>query len=584
MKKERNIAPKDKGEHINRSRHSLSHILAMAVLKKFPDAQLGIGPTIEHGFYYDADLPKLEKEMKNIISQKIKFEKSVISRKDALKKSANQKFKIELINELPKNEEISYYSSGNFSDLCAGPHVEYSTEINTKAFKLTTSAGAYWRGDENNQMLTRIYGVAFDNAEELAEYLTMLEEAKKRDHRKLGKEMDLFAFSDLVGQGLPLYTPRGASLRREIINFSDELQKSIGFSEVHSPQINKAELFKISGHYDKFKDDMISAKTHYSQEVFFLKPMNCPQHTQIYASRKRSYRDLPIRYADFANLFRDEKPGELSGLTRLRCFSQDDGHSFCREDQIESEFKNILNIINTALKTYGLDYFIRLSLWDPEHKEKYLGDEKIWDKSQKLLEKLLDENKVNYETALGEAAFYGPKMDIIAKDALKRQWQISTIQLDFNMPLRFKLSYTDKDGSEKTPVMIHRAIIGSPERFMGILIEHYGGAFPLWLAPVQVKIISVGEAHIEFCQKMAAEFSQENIKVELDISDETVGNKIRKSSQEKIPYTLVIGDKEMSSENLSVRVRNKQELLNISKDQFIKQLKEDISKRSSNLL
>lgn len=593
MKKERNLAPKDKNEHINKIRHSLSHILAMAVLKKFPDTQLGIGPTIEHGFYYDfllpgkisdTDLPKLEKEMKNIIAQKIKFEKSIVSRQDALKKSQDQKFKIELINELPDNEEISYYTCGNFTDLCSGPHVEYSTEINSKAFKLTASAGAYWRGDENNQMLTRIYGVAFTTAEELTEYLTMLEEAKKRDHRKLGKEMDLFTFSDLVGQGLPLYTPRGASLRREIINFSDELQKSIGFSEVHSPQINKAELFKISGHYEKFKDDMISAKSHYSQEVFFLKPMNCPQHTQIYASRKRSYRDLPIRYADFANLFRDEKPGELSGLTRLRCFCQDDGHSFCREDQIESEFKNILDIIKTALETYGLDYFVRLSLWDPEHKEKYLGDEKIWEKSQKLLEKLLKDNKIKYTTELGEAAFYGPKMDIIAKDALKRQWQISTIQLDFNMPKRFTLSYTDKDGSEKTPVMIHRAIIGSPERFLGILIEHYGGAFPLWLAPVQVKIISVGETHIEFCQKLATEFSKESIRAELDISDETVGNKIRKSSQEKIPYTLVIGDKEINSENLSVRVRGKQELLSISKEKFIASLKEDILKRRSNLL
>jgi threonyl-tRNA synthetase len=561
----------------------------MAVLQKFPDAKLAIGPTIDNGFYYDfllpdnlsdTELPKLEKQMKKIISQKIKFEKNIVSREEALQKSKNQLFKIELINDLPKSEEISYYTSGNFTDLCAGPHVEYSTEINAKAFKLTATAGAYWRGDEKNQMLTRIYGVAFETKEELDEYLAMLEEAKKRDHRKLGKELDLFTFSELVGQGMPLYTPKGTTMRKEIINFSNELQKTIGFSEVHSPQINKAELFKISGHYDKFKDDMISATSHYSKEEFFLKPMNCPQHTQIYASRKRSYRDLPIRYADFANLFRDEKPGELSGLTRLRCFSQDDGHSFCREDQIESEFKNILGIIHKALKIYDLNYFVRLSLWDPEHKEKYLGDATIWEKSQQLLEKLLQNNAINYETAIGEAAFYGPKMDIIAKDALKREWQISTIQLDFNMPKRFELTYTDKDGHEKNPVMIHRAIIGSPERFLGILIEHYGGVFPLWLSPVQIKIISVGEGHIKYCQNLAEEFAKENIRVELDISDETVGNKIRKSSQEKIPYTLVIGDKEVNSKDLAVRVRGQENLLNISQTEFITKIKNDIKNRS----
>jgi len=583
----------NKEEKMHKVRHSLSHILAMAVLQKFPDAKLAIGPTIDNGFYYDfllptslsdTDLPKLEKQMKKIISQKIKFEKNVVSREEALKKSKTQPFKIELINELPADEEISYYTSGEFVDLCAGPHVEFSTEINSKAFKLTTTAGAYWRGDENNQMLTRIYGVAFETQEELDEYLAMLEEAKKRDHRKLGKELDLFTFSELVGQGMPLYTPKGAGLRREIINFSNELQKTIGFSEVHSPQINKAELFKISGHYEKFKDDMIAATSHYSKEEFFLKPMNCPQHTQIYASRKRSYRDLPIRYADFANLFRDEKPGELSGLTRLRCFSQDDGHSFCREDQIEDEFKNVLGIIHNALEVYGLNYFVRLSLWDPENKEKYLGDEAVWEKSQTLLEKLLKDNDIKYETETGEAAFYGPKMDIIAKDALKREWQISTIQLDFNMPVRFELTYTDKDGSEKNPVMIHRAIIGSPERFMGILIEHYGGSFPLWLAPVQIKIISVGEGHIEYCKKLASEFTRENIRVELDSSDETVGNKIRKSSQEKIPYTLVIGDKEMNSKNLSVRVRGEEKLLDIPQIDFITKIKNDIKARNSELL
>lgn len=582
-------------EKMHKERHSLAHILAMAVLKKFPDAKLGIGPVIENGFYYDfllpdklseTDLPKIRKEMQKIVQQKIEFKKTVVPREEALKraKESNDPFKVELINDLPDGEEISFYSSGEFSDLCRGPHVNDSSEINAKAFTLTSVAGAYWRGDENNQMLTRIYGVAFATKEELDEYLAMLEEAKKRDHRKLGKEMDLFTFSEMVGQGLPLYTPKGATIRREIIKLSNELQKGIGFEEVHSPQMNKAELFKTSGHYDKFKDDMISATSHYSKEEFFLKPMNCPQHTQIYASRKRSYRDLPIRYADFANLFRDEKPGELSGLTRLRCFSQDDGHSFCREDQIKTEFENVLGIIHESLKIYELDYFVRLSLWDPEQKEKYLGDEAVWEKSQKLLEDLLIENKIKYVSETGEAAFYGPKMDIVAKDALGREWQISTIQLDFNMPVRFELTYTDSDGSEKHPVMVHRAIIGSPERFMGILIEHYGGNFPLWLSPTQIKIISVGEGHIEHCQKLADEFKAHDLRVELDISSETVGNKIRKTTQEKVPYALVIGDKEINSKNLSVRVRGKQELLDITKEDFVSKIKEHIQKRKSELL
>ena len=594
-KQERSALSEVEGEKMHKERHSLAHILAMAVLKKFPEAKLGIGPVIDNGFYYDfllpealsdKDLPKIRKDMQKIIQQKVEFKKNIVSREEALKKAKanNDPFKEELINALPANEEISFYSSGDFADLCRGPHVNDSSEINPKAFALTSTAGAYWRGDEKNQMLTRVYGVAFETKEELDEYLELLAEAKKRDHRKLGKEMDLFVFSELIGPGLPVYTPKGASIRKGIVDFSNALQKTIGYDEVHSPQINKAELFKISGHYDKFKDDMISAKSHYSKEEFFLKPMNCPQHTQIYASRKRSYRDLPLRYADSANLFRDEKPGEMSGLTRLRCFSQDDGHSFCREDQIEIEFKNVLDIINQALEVYGLDYFVRLSLWDPKQKEKYLGDASVWEKSQALLEKLLKDNKIKYETEIGEAAFYGPKMDIVAKDALKREWQISTIQLDFNMPVRFKLTYTDKDGSEKNPVMIHRAITGSPERFMGILIEHYGGAFPLWLAPTQIKIISVGEGHIEHCQKMAKEFNEEGVRIELDISDETVGNKIRKSSQEKIPYTLVIGDKEMNSKDLSVRVRGKQDLLNISKEEFITKIKTDIKNRSLELL
>ncbi|MCX6785338.1 MAG: threonine--tRNA ligase [Candidatus Komeilibacteria bacterium] len=598
-------------KNIGLARHSLAHLMAAAIQKLWPNVRFGVGPFIENGFYYDieipdyslteADLEKIEEKMREFIKTDIKYIREEISLDEAIEmfQDLNQPYKVELLRDIKTKgttkidapefkflaedpEVISIYYSGDFVDLCRGPHLESVRDINL-AFKLTHLAGAYWRGDEKNKMLTRIYGLAFATQKELDEHLAMLEEAKKRDHRKLGKELDLFVFSDLVGPGMPLFTPKGYIIRKEIIKLDVELQENIGFLEVHTPQINKAELFKISGHWDKYKNDMLMVKSHYSDEEYFLKPMNCPQHTQIYASQKRSYRDLPIRYADFANLFRDEKPGELSGLTRLRCFAQDDGHSFCREDQIAEEFANILEIINKALKIYGLDYYVRLSLWDENQKEKYLGDEKIWTKSQALLEQLLKDNKINYQTALGEAAFYGPKMDIIAKDAIGREWQLSTIQLDFNMPERFNLKYTDSDGLEKHPVMVHRAIIGSPERFLGILLEHYAGAFPLWLSPVQVKILSVASTHEEHCQNLVKKFKQALIRAEADITNETLGNKIRKASGEKIPYLLVIGDKEINSDKLAVRVRGQEKLLAIGEAEFMDKMKKLIAERSPEL-
>jgi len=585
-------------EQLEHKRHSLAHLLAAAVLKLWPDTKRTIGPAIENGFYYDfefsspiteAHLPKIEKEMKRILQTWKTFERQEVSATEAKKIFSDNEYKLELIEEFSKEgQTLTLYTSGDFTDLCRGGHTENMREIKPDSFCLDKIAGAYWRGDEKNKMLTRIYGLAFETKEELENYITMMAEAKKRDHRKLGKELDLFVFSDLVGPGMPMFTPKGFVIRQEIVNFSNELQKSIGFLEVHTPQVNKAELFKISGHYDKYKDDMLMVKSHYSDEEYFLKPMNCPQHTQLFASQKRSYRDLPIRYSDFANLFRDERPGELSGLTRLRCFAQDDGHSFCREDQIEEEFNNILGIVKKALETYSLDYYIRLSLWDEKQKEKYLGDKSTWEKSQALLENLLEKNKTKYIKAEGEAAFYGPKMDIMAKDAIGREWQISTIQLDFNMPIRFKLGYIDKDGQEKYPVMIHRAIIGSPDRFLGVLLEHYAGAFPLWLSPVQVKIINVGETHEAHCQKLAERFLSQNIRVELDLANETVGNKIRKASNEKIPYTLVIGDKEASagsasagSAELAVRVRGEEKLLEIGLEKFIEKIKNLIAGRKN---
>jgi len=584
-------------EKLQTLRHSASHVLAQAVLQLYPDAKLAIGPAIEEGFYYDfdlgektfseLDLAKIEKKMKDIIKQSQRFEKYEVEIEKAIKylKDKEQPYKVELAEDLKKEGEkkLSFYrlvtpdGKKKFVDLCVGPHVDSIKEI--KAFKLLRLAGAYWKGSENNKMLQRIYGTAYETAEELEAYLNLLEEAKKRDHRKLGKELGLFVFSDLVGSGMPLYTHKGAIIRKEIIKFSNDLQQGIGYQEVHTPNMNRAELFKISGHYEKFKGDMLKVVSNYSDEEFFLKPMNCPQHTQIYASQIRSYRDLPVRIADFANLYRDEKPGELSGLTRLRCFCQDDGHAFCRPEQIKEEFKSVLEIINKALKVYGMEYHIRLSLWDPAHPEKYLGDAKIWDKSQKLLEEILIENKISYVKVEGEAAMYGPKMDVMTRDSLNRQWQISTIQLDFIMPERFGLKYVDVDGKEKTPVMIHRAIVGSPERFMGILIEHYAGAFPLWLSPDQVQVISVNQDLIEPAQKFAAELSASGIRVWLDDSNESVGYKIRKGEKQRVPYMVVFGEKEVAGNNLQIRVRGEKETVEMAKADFIAKVVKEIKEK-----
>ena len=436
--------------------------------------------------------------------------------------------------------------------------------------------GGYWRGDEKNTMMQRIYGVAFETQKELDEYLERIRQAELRDHRKLGQELDLFIFSDLVGPGLPIYTFRGALLRQLIIEYSDELQAKIGYKKVHTPNMNKAELFKISGHYEKYKESMFLVKSNFTEEEYYLKPMNCPQHTQIYASRQRSYKDLPIRIADFANLYRDEKPGELSGLTRLRAFCQDDGHCFCREDQIENEFSAVLAIIKEALQAYRMEYYIRLSLRDEKKKEKYLGEDSVWKKSQSVLEKILKDRKIEYVRAEGEAAFYGPKMDIITKDSLGREWQISTIQLDFNMPARFGLTYIGEDGKKKMPVMIHRAIVGSPERFIAILIEHYAGSFPTWLSPVQVQVIPVSQEYNEFASNLSQEFTQKGIRAELDDANETVGYKIRKAEKLKAPYMLVIGEKEAKSEKLNIRKRGSRDVVEIGKEEFTKLILEEI--------
>lgn len=575
-------------------RHSTEHVLTQAMLKLYPGLKMAMGPATDEGFYFDfdlpieikiseEDLPKIEAEMQKIIKADLPIIKKEISLAEARELFKNNEYKQEWLDEIEERGEkpTVYWTADQFVDLCAGPHVKATGEI--KSFKLMKIAGAYWHGDEKNKMLTRIYGTAFTEENDLQKYLEFLTEAEKRDHRKLGKEFDLFTFSDLVGSGLPLYTPKGTFIRQTVNNYVEEMQTKKDYTQVWTPQIAKAKLFQISGHYDKYKDGMFKVVSNYSEEEFFLKPMNCPQHTQIYLSQPRSYRDLPLRFTDFAMLYRDEKPGELSGLARVRSFSQDDCHIFCREDQVDEEIDTALTMTKKIMATFGFKYRYRLSTRDVNHPEKYLGDPKIWDKVEKWAEKIMKRNKIDYFDGPGEAAFYAPKMDLMATDALGREWQLSTVQIDFVMPERFGLEYTDKDGAKKRPVMLHRAIVGSPERFLMILIEHYAGAFPLWLSPVQVVIISVSEAHIEHCQKLAKEFKDNNVHVEVWGANETVGNKIRKAIAQKIPYMLVIGDKEMSSENLHVRARGSEKVEEIDRKEFIAKIKQIVADKSVSL-
>ncbi len=579
-------------------RHSLAHLLAASVLKKYPKAKLGIGPVIENGFYYDIkfprpindeDLKEFEASMRAMIAEGLPIKGEKVTPAKARSLFKDQPFKLDLIKDFVKDKKpLTVYHTGlpsktknskvplpsYFLDLCRGGHVKNTSEINPEVFKLAKIAGAYWKGDEKNAQLTRIYGYAFETKAELDQHLAFLEEATARDHRKLGRELDLFVFADLVGPGLPLYTPRGTTILMAIKDYSRAMRRRIGYQEVQTPQINKGELFKISGHYDKYKDDMFRAQSNYSKEEYFLKPMNCPQHTQIYASTIRSYKDLPLKYADFAVLYRDEKPGELSGLTRLRAFSQDDGHCFCREDQIEHEFSLVLGVIKEMLASYGLEYYVRLSLRDEKNKSAYLGADATWKKSQTLLRKLLEEERITFEVAEGEAAFYGPKMDIIAKDAIGREWQVSTIQLDFNMPERFGLEYTGEDGKKHRPIMIHNALVGSPERMFGVLIEHYKGAFPFWLAPVQIKILAINDKVLDYAGEVQKQLGATDVRVELDDRNESVGKKIREAEMQKIPYLIIIGEKEKAANTISIRERGKGDQGAKSIDQFLKAIPE----------
>jgi threonyl-tRNA synthetase len=578
-------------DNLDNLRHSCAHLLAAAVIDLWPQAKLTLGPSIENGFYYDidfsdtkvteGDLKKIEKKMMELLPKWTEFTHKEVDSEEAKKEFANNEFKHELIDEIiARGEKITLYSCGGFTDLCRGGHSE-NPDKDLKHFKLQSVAGAYWRGDEKNKMLTRIYGTCFPTKNELYGYLKMLEEAKKRDHRKLGKQLDLFTFSELVGSGLPLFTPKGTILRDELNRYSQELREKEGWERVWTPHITKKELYETSGHWDKFGDELFLVKSQETTDEMVLKPMNCPHHQQVYSSQPRSYRDLPIKYMETTTDYRDEKAGELLGLSRVRSITQDDCHSFCTPEQIEEVYSTLIKVSQDFYNTIGMPLKARLSYRDPADMDKYLGKPELWDKAEAILLKIAKANNLDFYEAIGEAAFYGPKIDFMATDAIGREWQLATPQLDFVQPDRFGLVYTDKDGQHKTPVMIHYAMMGSIERFLSVYIEHTAGAFPVWLSPVQVHFVPVSETHIEGTKKLAQELKNSGIRVAIDEADETVGNKIRKATKQKIPYILVVGDKELSGEDFIVRIRGKEEQENIGKVEFKKLVIEEIGARKS---
>lgn len=550
-------------------RHSLAHLLAATVIEMYPGAKNAIGPAIEDGFYQDfdtqgsiteEDLPKIEAKMREKLKTWERFERREVSADEARQQFAWNPYKLELIEEFAKdnNTPLTFYTSGDFVDLCRGGHVEDARQIKPDAFKLTKVSGAYWRGDQNKQQLQRIYGVAFATKNDLNQHLGMLEEAKKRDHRKLGQELDLFTFSDLVGPGLPLYTPRGTVLIEELKGALRQISKEHEMLLVSIPHLAKLDLFKTSGHADKFSEELFHVKSHYDQE-FILKPVNCPHHTQIYAARPRSYRDLPLRYTEQTMQYRDEKPGQIGGLQRTRGFTVDDGHTFCRVDQIKQEASVLIDVIKQFYESLDLwgRHWVSLSVRDSEKPEAYIGDPADWEAAEQMLADVAEEFQLQAKRMEGEAAIYGPKLDFMFKDALGRETQLATVQLDFAMPKRFNLTYTDESGAERPPVMIHRAILGSFERFIMLLIEHFAGKFPVWLAPEQIRIITVNqeEATTTFAAKVAEQAKNLGLRLVVDNDNESVGKKIRNAELMKVPYAVVIGQKEIETGQLLPRVR-----------------------------
>lgn len=570
-----------KEDKLQRLRHSTSHVLAHAILKMFPEAKLGIGPATEEGFYYDFELPRtlipedlelLENEMNRLIKENLEIKPQKLKKEEAVKflRKINQPYKIELVKNL-EDKYISFFKQGDFVDLCKGPHLESTGEI--PAFKLLKISGAYWKGDEKNKMLQRVYGTAFYSQKDLDNYLKILEEAEKRDHKKLGPQLGYFILHE-TAPGMPYWLPKGVHVLNELINFWRQEHTSRGYLEVKTPLINKKELYEISGHWDHYKEEMFLSKT--EDSTYALKPMNCPNAMVVFGSQLRSYKDLPLRFGDTDTLHRNERSGTLNGLLRVREFSQDDAHIFISEDQIEDEYKKILEIVERFYSIFDLEYSFRLGT----RPEKFMGDAKVWDKAEKELKKILKESGKDYVVLDGDGAFYGPKIDILMKDCLGRQWQMGTIQLDFQIPKRFNLVFIDKDGKEKTPVVIHRVVYGSLERFMGILIEHFAGALPLWLSPEQVRIIPVSDKkHLLYSKKIAKELEKNNIKVIIDYRPESVGKKIRESSLEKSPYVIIIGDKEKQQNKISVRSYKKGDLGSLSLETFIEKILKEIKNK-----
>lgn len=561
--------------------HTTSHIMAQAVKRLFPNVKLAIGPAIDDGFYYDFDVEKpfsdedkakIEDEMKKIIKEDLQIERFELPRAEAIKlmKDKNEDYKVELIEDLPEGEVISFYKQGEFTDLCAGPHLTSTGKV--KAIKILSSSGAYWRGDEHNKMLQRIYAISFPKASQLEEYINLIEEAKKRDHRKLGKELELFFF-DETAPGMAYWMPKGFKMMNVLIDMWRKEHEKRGYLEFSGPQLNSSELWKISGHWDHYKEDMFVLTDSDGREQA-LKPMNCPNAIKLYASKLRSYKDLPLRYNDIDVIHRNEKSGQLNGLFRVRMFRQDDSHNFITEDQIGAEIKNIIELAKYLYGLFGLDFELTLST----RPDDYMGDIELWNKAEQNLKDVLDDlcGKENYRINEGDGAFYGPKIDIKMKDCLGREWQMGTVQVDFQLPLRFNLSYIDADGEKKTPILIHRALFGSFERFIGIITEHFAGAFPTWLAPVQVKVLPIADAHIEYANKVKEELQKAGVRVEVDDRQEKIGYKIREAQLQKIPYMLVVGDKEKEANAVGIRSRKDGDIGAKDLQEFIKNIKEEI--------
>ena len=562
-------------------RHTASHVLAQAVKRLYPETKLAIGPAIDDGFYYDfdreggftpEDLEKLEAEMKKIIKENIPLKPFVLPRDEAIKlmQEKGEPYKVELIEDLPEEETISFYQQGDFTDLCAGPHIMYTKGV--KAFKLTSIAGAYWRGSEKNKMLTRIYGTAFANKEDLENYLTMMEEAKKRDHRKLGKELGLFMFTE-EGPGFPFFLPKGMTLKNTLIDYWREIHLRENYQEVSTPVILSRKLWETSGHWDHYKDNMYT--TVIDEEDYAIKPMNCPGGMLVYKSQPRSYRDLPLRVGELGLVHRHEKSGQLHGLMRVRCFTQDDAHIFMTQEQITEEIKNVTRLINEVYTLFGFEYFVELST----RPEDSMGSDEDWELATNGLRNALEEMGLDYIVNEGDGAFYGPKIDFHLRDSIGRTWQCGTIQLDFQLPQRFEAEYVAEDGTKKRPIMIHRVCFGSIERFIGILIEHFAGKFPVWLAPVQVKVIPVSEKSMEYATGVYEKLRAAGIRTELDHKDEKVGYKIRQAQLEKVPFMLVLGEKEAAEGAITVRSRDKGDLGSAQLDEFIADVKKMVESR-----